>query len=181
MWIETLRLKDFRNYDELTIHPSSGVNILYGQNGSGKTNIIESIHYCALGKSHRTNQDKEVVRKDKQGAACGVIVIKNQIRDDIAVKLTPNEARKKSVFIGHKRAERISSLMGHLQCVIFSPEDLLMIKEGPGIRRKYIDIPGSSCIFYGTPEVSEESGSEECNSKRQQEERFCSAGTDGYL
>ena len=140
MWIETLRLKDFRNYDELTIHPSSGVNILYGQNGSGKTNIIESIHYCALGKSHRTNQDKEVVRKDKQGAACGVIVIKNQIRDDIAVKLTPNEARKKSVFIGHKRAERISSLMGHLQCVIFSPEDLLMIKEGPGIRRKYIDM-----------------------------------------
>ena len=76
MWIETLRLKDFRNYDELTLHPSSGVNILYGQNGSGKTNIIESIHYCALGKSHRTSQDKEVVRKDRQGAACGIIVVK---------------------------------------------------------------------------------------------------------
>ena len=72
MWIETLRLKDFRNYDELIIHPSSGINILYGQNGSGKTNIIESIHYCALGKSHRTSQDKEVVRKDKQGAASNV-------------------------------------------------------------------------------------------------------------
>ena len=115
MWIETLRLKDFRNYDELTLHPSSGVNILYGQNGSGKTNIIESIHYCALGKSHRTSQDKEVVRKDRQGAACGIIVVKNQIRDDIAVKLTPNEPRKKSVYIGHKRADRISALMGHLQ------------------------------------------------------------------
>ena len=140
MWIETLRLKDFRNYDELTLHPSSGVNILYGQNGSGKTNIIESIHYCALGKSHRTSQDKEVVRKDRQGSACGIIVVKNQIRDDIAVKLTPNEPRKKSVYIGHKRADRISALMGHLQCVIFSPEDLMMIKEGPGIRRKYIDM-----------------------------------------
>lgn len=140
MWIETLRLKDFRNYDELVIHPSSGINILYGQNGSGKTNIIESIHYCALGKSHRTNQDKEVVRRDQQGAACGIILVKNCIKDDIAIKLTPNEARKKSVYIGHKRADRISALMGHLQCVIFSPEDLMMIKEGPGIRRKYIDM-----------------------------------------
>ena len=140
MWIETLRLKDFRNYDELIIHPSSGINILYGQNGSGKTNIIESIHYCALGKSHRTSQDKEVVRKDKQGAACGIILLKNSVKEDIAVKLTPNEARKKTIYIGHKKADRISALMGHLQCVIFSPEDLMMIKEGPGIRRKYIDM-----------------------------------------
>ncbi len=140
MWIETLRLKDFRNYDELIIHPSSGINILYGQNGSGKTNIIESIHYCALGKSHRTSQDKEVVRKDRQGAACGIILLKNSVKEDIAVKLTPNEARKKTIYIGHKKADRISALMGHLQCVIFSPEDLMMIKEGPGIRRKYIDM-----------------------------------------
>ena len=140
MWIETLRLKDFRNYDELMIHPSSEINILFGQNGSGKTNIIEAIHYCALGKSHRTSQDKEVVRKDQPGAACGIIVIKNHLKDDIAVKLTPSEARKKTVYIGHKKADRISALMGHLQCVIFSPEDLMMIKEGPSIRRKYIDM-----------------------------------------
>ena len=134
MWIETLRLKDFRNYDELMLEPSSGVNILYGQNGSGKTNILEAIHYCALGKSHRTNQDREVVRRETSAAACGVIVNKENGKDDIAVKLTPEEGRKKSVFISHKRAERISSLMGHLQCVIFSPEDLMIIKEGPGIQ-----------------------------------------------
>ena len=140
MIIELLRLKDFRNYEELRIEPSGGVNLLFGQNGSGKTNIIEAIHYCALGKSHRTNQDREVVRRETTAAACGVILSKKFGKEDIAIKLTPNESKKKNIYIDRKKAQRISSLMGHVQCVIFSPEDLMLIKEGPGIRRKYMDM-----------------------------------------
>ena len=140
MIIQSLKLRDFRNYRELEITPHPGVNILFGQNGSGKTNLLEAIHYCALGRSHRTSQDKEVVSKAAEFAAVGVQLQKNAVRMDIQVKLTPNDGKKKSVFVDRKRANRLSDLMGHVQCVIFSPEDLMLVKEGPAIRRRYLDM-----------------------------------------
>lgn len=140
MIIYSLKLRDFRNYREIELTPHPGVNILFGQNGSGKTNLLEAIHYCALGRSHRTSQDKEVVRKDADMAAVGVQLQKSSVRMDVQVKLTPGEVRKKSVFVDRKRANRLSDLMGHVQCVIFSPEDLMLVKEGPSIRRRYLDM-----------------------------------------
>ena len=140
MIIETLKLKDFRNYEALTLTPHPGVNLLFGQNGSGKTNLLEAVHYCALGRSHRTSQDKEVVRKGAEAAAVGVVVRKADGRHDTAVKLTPNEIRKKQVFLDGKRAARLSDMMGRLQCVIFSPEDLMLIKDGPSVRRRFLDM-----------------------------------------
>ena len=120
--------------------PHPGVNILFGQNGSGKTNLLEAIHYSALGRSHRTSQDKEVVRKGAEAAAIGVQLHKSGVRMDVQVKLTPGEIRKKAIFVDRKRANRLSDLMGHVQCVIFSPEDLMLVKEGPSIRRRYLDM-----------------------------------------
>ncbi len=140
MIIQSLKLRNFRNYAELEITPHPGVNILFGQNGSGKTNLLEAIHYCALGRSHRTSQDKEVVMKGAEMAAVGVQLQKHKVRMDVQVKLTPNEGKKKSVFVDRKRAGRLSDLMGHVQCVIFSPEDLMLVKEGPAIRRRYLDM-----------------------------------------
>ena len=92
MNLTELTLRDFRNYRELEITPHPGVNILFGQNGSGKTNLLEAIHYCALGRSHRTSQDKEVVCKGAEMAAIGVQLQKSGVRMDIQVKLTPAEA-----------------------------------------------------------------------------------------
>lgn len=140
MIIETLKLRDFRNYGEIELKPHPGVNILFGQNGSGKTNLLEAIHFCALGRSHRTSQDKEVVRKGAEAAAIGVQMRKNGVRMDVQVKLTPGEIRKKAIFVDRKRAGRLSDLMGHVQCVIFSPEDLMLVKEGPSVRRRYLDM-----------------------------------------
>ena len=140
MVIETLKLRDFRNYGEMELTPHPGVNILFGQNGSGKTNLLEAIHYCALGRSHRTTQDREVVRKGAEAAAIGVQMRKGGVRMDVQVKLTPGEIRKKAVFVDRKRAGRLSDLMGHVQCVIFSPEDLMLVKEGPSVRRRYLDM-----------------------------------------
>jgi len=140
MIIETLKLRDFRNYGEIELKPHPGVNILFGQNGSGKTNLLEAIHYCALGRSHRTSQDREVVRKGADFAAIGVQLRKGGVRMDVQVKLTPGEIRKKAIFVDRKRANRLSDLMGHVQCVIFSPEDLMLVKEGPAIRRRYLDM-----------------------------------------
>ena len=140
MQIESIKLRDFRNYKELTLAPHPGVNILFGQNGSGKTNLLEAIHYCALGRSHRTSQDREVVRRDQPMAAIGVQLKKNGVRTDVTVKLTPGEMRRKTVFIDQKRASKLSDLMGRVQCVIFSPEDLMLVKEGPSIRRRFLDM-----------------------------------------
>lgn len=140
MIIDSLKLRNFRNYAELEITPHPGVNILFGQNGSGKTNLLEAIHYCALGRSHRTSQDREVVLKGADMAAIGVQLRKSAGRMDVQVKLTPGEIRKKSVFVDRKRANRLSDLMGHVQCVIFSPEDLMLVKEGPSVRRRYLDM-----------------------------------------
>lgn len=140
MIIESLKLHDFRNYEELTMTPHPGINILFGQNGSGKTNLLEAVHYCALGRSHRTNLDREVVRKGAAMGACGVQVRKSSTKVNVAVKMTPGESRKKQVFLDRKRAERLGDMMGKLQCVIFSPEDLLLIKEGPSIRRRFMDM-----------------------------------------
>ena len=140
MIIETLKLKDFRNYEALEIAPHPGVNLLFGQNGSGKTNLLEAVHYCALGRSHRTSQDMEVVRKGAMAAAVGVTVRKADGRHDVAVKLTPNEMRKKHVFLDNKRAAKIGDMMGRLQCVIFSPEDLMLVKDGPSVRRRFLDM-----------------------------------------
>ena len=140
MQIESIKLRDFRNYEELTVRPHPGVNILFGQNGSGKTNLLEAIHYSALGRSHRTSQDREVVRRDKPMAAIGVQLKKNGVRTDVTVKLTPHEPRRKTVYIDQKRASKLSDLMGRVQCVIFSPEDLMLVKEGPSIRRRFLDM-----------------------------------------
>ena len=140
MQIESMKLRDFRNYEELTLAPHPGVNILFGQNGSGKTNLLEAIHYCALGRSHRTSQDREVVRREKPMAAIQVQLRKGGVRTDVTVKLTPNEPKRKTVFIDQKRASKLSDLMGRVQCVIFSPEDLMLVKEGPSIRRRYLDM-----------------------------------------
>lgn len=140
MQIELIKLKNFRNYEELTLSPHPGVNILFGQNGSGKTNLLEAIHYCALGRSHRTGLDREVVRKGESTASSSVSLRKGGVRMDVAVKLSPGEARKKIVFVDQKRASRLSDLMGRVQCVIFSPEDLMLVKEGPAVRRRFLDM-----------------------------------------
>ena len=140
MIIESLKLHDFRNYGDLSLAPHPGINILFGQNGSGKTNLLEAIHYCALGRSHRTSVDREVVRKGAAMSACGVQIRRGGVKVDVAVKLTPSAAKKKQVFIDRKRAPRLSDMMGKVQCVIFSPEDLMLVKEGPSIRRRFLDM-----------------------------------------
>ncbi len=140
MQIGQLRLRNFRNYDELTLSPHPGLNLFFGQNGSGKTNLLEAIHYCALGRSHRVAQDREVIRRGEEFALCQVAVERGGLRGEVAVKLTPGEAKKKQVLVDRKRAARLSDLMGRLQCVIFSPEDLSLVREGPSARRRYADM-----------------------------------------
>ena len=140
MIIEKLTLRNFRNYEETVLTPHEGVNLFFGANGSGKTNLLEAIHYCALGKSHRITGDQSAVRIGESFAVCGVDVRSGGVKREISVRLVPNEAAKKVILLDQKQIRRFSDMMGCLQCVIFSPEDLGLIREGPSVRRRYLDM-----------------------------------------
>ena len=140
MVIEEIRLSHFRNYERLDLTPHEGVNLFFGQNGSGKTNLLEAIHYCSLGKSHRVNNDQIIVQQGETDGLRRVTLRNNTGKRTISVSFTPAEAQKKTILIDQKKISRFSDLMGCLQCVIFSPEDLSMIREGPSLRRRYLDM-----------------------------------------
>ena len=140
MLIEELKLKNFRNYRELTLRPHPGVNLFFGRNGSGKTNLLEAVHYCSLGRSHRISNDANAV-KNGEAFALSSVAIQNALgRREISVRFHPDEAQKKAILIDRKKIAKFSELMGCLRCVIFSPEDLGLIKEGPSLRRRYLDM-----------------------------------------
>ena len=140
MIIQELTLRNFRNYEETRLTPHEGVNLFFGANGSGKTNLLEAIHYCALGKSHRITGDQSVIRIGESFAVCGVSVLSSGVRREITVRLVPGEQNKKTILLDQKQIRRFSDMMGCLQCVIFSPEDLGLIREGPSLRRRYLDM-----------------------------------------
>ncbi|MBP5726657.1 MAG: DNA replication/repair protein RecF, partial [Clostridia bacterium] len=140
MLIEELKLKNFRNYSELTLHPHSGVNLFFGRNGSGKTNLLEAIHYCSLGRSHRISNDANAVKNGEAFALSSVSIRNSLGQREIAVRFHPDEAQKKSILMDGKKIAKFSDMMGCLRFVIFSPEDLGLIKEGPSLRRRYLDM-----------------------------------------
>ena len=140
MQIEELKLNQFRNYRELTLCPHPGVNLFFGRNGSGKTNLLEAVHYCSLGRSHRITNDANVVRNGETGALSSVAIRNALGRREISVRFHPDEGQKKTILIDRKKIGRFSELMGCLCCVIFSPEDLGLIREGPSLRRRYLDM-----------------------------------------
>ena len=140
MLIEELKLKNFRNYSELTLHPHPGVNLFFGRNGSGKTNLLEAIHYCSLGRSHRISNDANAVKNGEAFALSSVSIRNSLGQREIAVRFHPDETQKKSILLDGKKIAKFSDMMGCLRCVIFSPEDLGLIKEGPSLRRRYLDM-----------------------------------------
>ena len=140
MLIEELKLKNFRNYRELALHPHPGVNLFFGRNGSGKTNLLEAIHYCSLGRSHRISNDANVVKNGETFAVSSVLIRNTLGSRELAVRFHPDETQKKEILIDQKKIAKFSDMMGCLRCVIFSPEDLGLIKDGPSVRRRYLDM-----------------------------------------
>lgn len=137
MYIKELSLKDFRNYDELTIELDHGINIFRGDNAQGKTNILEAIYLCATARSHRTHKEKEIIKWDREAAHVKMSVQKQYVEDIIDFHLTQ---KAKSALINRMPIARLGELFGCLNIVMFSPEDLQLIKNSPKERRRFIDI-----------------------------------------
>lgn len=138
MYINNLKLINFRNFEKLNIELSKGINIFTGDNAQGKTNILESIYYCSLGKSHRTTRDRELIKWDAQDAYVNIYVCKERIDKNIEIKIF-NDG-KKGININSIRMSKLSDLLGVFNVVMFSPEDLKIVKESPSFRRKFLDI-----------------------------------------
>ncbi len=127
MYIKNINLTNFRNYENQEIILSKGINIFYGDNAQGKTNIIESIFLCSLGKSFRTKKDKELVKFDKISSTVKI----NYEKLDRSGEIKAEIGEKKEFFINGVKQAKVSNVIGKINMVIFSPDDIEIIKDGP--------------------------------------------------
>lgn len=138
MYINRLQMMNYRNYEVLDIELCKNVNVFMGNNAQGKTNILEAIYYCAFAKSHRTSRDKELITWDKDIAYVSVSVTKKRLDKKIEINILKDG--KKAIKINKIKISKIGELFGVFNVVMFSPEDLKIIKDSPGIRRRFIDM-----------------------------------------
>lgn len=136
MYISNIKLENFRNYDYEYIEFNNKTNIIFGDNAQGKTNILESIFVCSLGKSFRTNKDKELINKEKDFSKIEMI---SQKKDrDINVKFEMKE--KKKFYINNIPVKKTSEIIGKTYIVLFTPEDIGIINNEPSKRRRFLNI-----------------------------------------
>jgi DNA replication and repair protein RecF len=138
MILQKIALKNFRNYTSLCISPAPGLNILTGLNAQGKTNLLEAVFLCCTGRSHRTSKDMEMIKEGEDTA----LVCCQSLRGDGThhVEIRLHRGARKEVKVNFANAQRLGELMGHVSGVLFSPEDLFLIKQGPSERRRFVDI-----------------------------------------
>ena len=136
MWIKKIKIKNFRNYESEEINLEKNINIFYGQNAQGKTNIIESIFLCSLGKSFRTKKDKEMIKLNEQNTVVEVEYEKSDRDGKIKIEI----GNKKNIYLNGIKIKKLSELLGNLNIVIFTPDDINILKGGPQNRRRFLDI-----------------------------------------
>jgi len=133
-----MELANFRNYEELNISFDKGTNILYGDNAQGKTNILEAIYVSATTKSHKGSKDKEIINFNKEEAHIRTYLEKENVETRVDMHLRKNKS--KGIAIDGQKIKKAADLMGLLNVVFFSPEDLSIIKDGPAERRRFADM-----------------------------------------
>jgi DNA replication and repair protein RecF len=146
--ITRIRLKNFRCYAEVELKPREGVTALFGDNAQGKTSLLEAVALCCTGRSHRTTRDRELLRiSSVQGYVC---VEAERTDGPHEVEITLSAAERKAIKVNGSVISRSGELMGHVNGVMFAPEDLRMVKDGPSERRRFADMELSqiSPMYY---------------------------------
>ncbi len=138
MYIKSIELSNFRNYKELSMEFDPEKNILYGDNAQGKTNILEALYFCGMTKSHKGSKEKEIIRMNEKESHIRMYVEKKGVSRRIDMHLKRNKA--KGVAIDGIPIRKSSELLGLVNIVFFSPEDLGIIKHGPSERRRFLDM-----------------------------------------
>ena len=138
MFIKSIQLDGYRNYDNETVYFDKETNILFGDNAQGKTNILEAVFLCATTKSHRGSKDKEIINFNKPEAHITLYLDKSN--DEYKIDILLRKDKAKVVAINGSKIKKATELLGILNVVLFSPEDLSIIKNGPSERRRFIDM-----------------------------------------
>ena len=137
MKVKKLLFRNFRNYERLEIEPTNGINLFLGPNAQGKTNIIEAVYYSALGRSHRTKSDNELIRWNEQQALVRLDFERADVGNSLEFKFHSNK-RREIIYNGVPIA--MKKLIGAINVVMFSPEDLFIVKGAPAGRRRFLDM-----------------------------------------
>ena len=138
MRVNTVKLNRFRSYASLVLKAEPGLNVLTGANGAGKTNILEALFLCAFGRSHRTPRDQELIRLGSEQGMAEISLMTNAGSRVIRAELCATDRKK--LFIDGSPLARSGELMGCLNAVMFSPEDLTLVKGAPAERRRFLDM-----------------------------------------
>lgn len=149
MEIKKLTLNNYRNYKSQTIQFNNGLNVLVGNNAQGKTNMLESIFMCAIGKSVRVKKDKDLIMWNEKMAKVSLSSTKKNLSKSIEIYLFQNQ--NKAIKINSVPIKRMGQLMGEFNAIYFCPDDLKLVKESPDERRRFMDIDLSqlnSQYFY---------------------------------
>lgn len=136
MYIEKVILNNFRNYEEQIVEFNKNINVIYGDNAQGKTNILEAIFLSAFGKSFRTSKEKELIKLDKEFLNVSTFYKKS----DREGKIQINISNKKEVKLNGVKLKKLSELLGNINLVIFTPDDINILKDGPAKRRRFLDM-----------------------------------------
>ena len=148
MQITELTLRSYRSYETLHLAFDPGVQIFLGANAQGKTNIIEALYYAAFGRSHRTSSDAELIRVGADGAHIALSFRRHDVPGALSFTFARG-ARRRIEYAGESLRQR--DLVGILPMVLFSPEDLFLVKGAPALRRRYLDaeLSQASPAYYG--------------------------------
>lgn len=138
MIIKSLELANFRNYDSLELEFDRGTNILFGDNAQGKTNILEAIYLSSTTKSHKGSKDQDIIKFGYDEAHIRTYLEKEDIEYKVDMHL--RKSKSKGIAINGQKIKKAAELLGLLNVVFFSPEDLSIIKNGPAERRRFVDM-----------------------------------------
>ena len=136
MWIKNIKIKNFRNYNFQEINLDKKTNIFFGENAQGKTNIIEAIFLSSMGKSFRAKKDNEMIKFGEYNSIIEVEFEKSDRDGKIKIEL----GKKKNIYLNKIKLKKLSELLGNINVVIFTPDDIDILKGGPQNRRKFLDI-----------------------------------------
>ena len=136
MFIKNIKVENFRNYENEVIEFNKNINIIYGNNAQGKTNILEAIFFSALGKSFRTSKEKQVIMKEKDFFKIHTEFQKKDREGTVDLFL----GNDKSISVNGIKLNKLSELLGNINIVIFSPEDINLLKDESAVRRKFLDM-----------------------------------------
>lgn len=153
--LKEIKIFNFRNYKKLEFQPNKGVSVFYGKNGSGKTNLLEAVHFCCFGRSQRTRHDKDMMMRGEVYTSAQVKTERITGKHDIELKLRHAGKVIKTAYVYGKKVSKISEMMGHSTCVLFAPEDMQIIKDGPQDRRRFMDMQISQMRYRYLNQLSD--------------------------